>query len=101
MIDGDYPAMPLCGIVGIDFDSSAGHIHAGLNDEIWRSPDMPVMMTKKAARELVDSLPERSTWDDLMHEIFVRQTIEASLADSRAGRTRDVDDVRCNYGLTE
>lgn len=60
---------------------------------------MPDVMTKEDAKKLVDALPERSTWDDLMHEIFVRQAIDAGLADSRAGRTRDVADVRQKFGL--
>jgi hypothetical protein len=60
---------------------------------------MQAPMTKEDARKLVDSLPERSTWDDLMHEIFVRQAIEAGLADSRAGKTRDVAEVRQKVGL--
>lgn len=60
-----------------------------------------IMMKKEDARKLVDGLPERSTWDDLMHEIFVRQTIEAGLADSKAGRTRAVAEVRRKYGLPE
>ncbi len=62
---------------------------------------MPATMTKEDARKLVDGLPERSTWDDLMHEIFVRQTIEAGMTDSEAGRTREVGEVRRKYGLAE
>ncbi len=54
---------------------------------------------KDRAHELVDKLPEDSTWDDLMHEIYVRQAIEAGLADSQAGRTSDVKDVRAEFGL--
>ena len=54
---------------------------------------------KEQARRLVDQLPESSTWDDLMHEIYVRQAVEAGLADSNAGRTRSVDEVRAEFGL--
>jgi hypothetical protein len=54
---------------------------------------------KDRAHELVDKLPEHSTWDDLMHEIYVRQAIEAGLADSQAGRTSNVKDVRAEFGL--
>ena len=54
---------------------------------------------KEQARRLVDQLPEGSTWDDLMHEIYVRQAVEAGLADSNAGRTRSVDEVRAEFGL--
>jgi predicted transcriptional regulator len=56
---------------------------------------------KDQARELVDKLPENSTWDDLMHEIYVRQAIEAGLADSQAGRTADVEEVRAEFGLSK
>jgi hypothetical protein len=54
---------------------------------------------KEEARRLVDLLPENSTWEDLMHEIYVRQAVEAGLADSRAGRTTDVERVRSSFGL--
>jgi len=60
---------------------------------------MATTMSKDDARKLIEGLPERSTWDDLMHEVFVRQAIEAGLADSRAGKTRDVADVRRKFGL--
>jgi predicted transcriptional regulator len=54
---------------------------------------------KSDARQLVDDLPDDATWDDLMYEIYVRQQIEAGLADSQAGRTVDVAEVRKKYGL--
>ena len=56
---------------------------------------------KEEARRLVDRLPENSTWDDLMHEIYVRQSIEKGLADSRAGRTTSVEEVREKFGLSK
>ncbi len=58
-------------------------------------------MTKHEAHKLVDRMPENSTWDDLIHEIYVREAIEQGLADSRAGRTKDVKEVREKYGLTQ
>jgi hypothetical protein len=54
---------------------------------------------KDEARRLLDRLPEDITWDQLMHEIYVRQSIEAGLADSKAGKTVDVDSVRERFGL--
>ena len=56
---------------------------------------------KEEARRLIDKLPEDITWDDLMHEIYVRQAIEAGLADSEAGRTTDVDEVAAKFGLSQ
>jgi hypothetical protein len=54
---------------------------------------------KEEARRMVDKLPEESTWDDLMYEIYVRQVVEAGLEDSKAGRTTDVGEVRKKFGL--
>ncbi len=56
---------------------------------------------KEEAQRLIDNLPENSTWDDLMCEIYVRQTIEAGLADSDAGRVTLVEQVRAKFGLPE
>jgi predicted transcriptional regulator len=44
-------------------------------------------------------MPQQATWDDLMHEIYVREAIERGLADSKTGRTKDVKEVRAKYGL--
>ncbi|WP_414579033.1 hypothetical protein [Anabaena sp. CCY 9402-a] len=56
---------------------------------------------KQEARKLIDRLPENSTWDDLMYQIYVRQTVEAGLADSKAGNLISVQEVRKNFGLPE
>ena len=62
---------------------------------------MSKTMTKDEAHNLVDKLPEQSTWDDLIHEIYVRQAVERGLEDSNAGRTKEVCEVRRAYGLPE
>jgi hypothetical protein len=55
---------------------------------------------KQEARRLVDNLPENASWADLMYEIYVRQAIDAGLADSDAGRTLEVKEVRAKFGLS-
>jgi predicted transcriptional regulator len=62
---------------------------------------MPTTMSREQAHKLVDQLPPQATWDDLMHEIYVRQAIEQGLADSQAGRTKTVKEVRAKFGLPE
>jgi hypothetical protein len=62
---------------------------------------MGSMMSKQEAKRLVDMMPDNSTWDDLIHEIYVREVIERGLDDSKAGRTTDVREVRAKYGLPE
>jgi hypothetical protein len=60
---------------------------------------MATVMEKEEAHRLVERMPRNATWDDLMHEIYVREAIERGLADSRAGRTKDVREVRGKYDL--
>ena len=54
---------------------------------------------KEEARRLIERLPENMTWDDLMHQIYVRQSIENGLADSAAERLTNVNEVRAKFGL--
>jgi hypothetical protein len=54
---------------------------------------------KEEAKRLLEKLPDNLTWDDLLHGIYVRQSIEAGLADTVAERVVDVSDVRKQFGL--
>lgn len=65
------------------------------------SSDILMENIKQEARKLIDKLPENSTWDDLMYQIYVRQTIEAGLADSKADKLTSVEEVRRKFGLNE
>jgi len=56
---------------------------------------------KQEAHRILEKLPDEATWDDLMYQIYVRQTIEAGIKDSDEGRTIDVKEVRKKFGLTE
>ncbi len=49
---------------------------------------------KSAARDLVDSLPNGATWDDLMYRVYVRQAIDAGRHDAAEGRLVEVAEVR-------
>ncbi len=62
---------------------------------------MPNVMQKEEAHRLIDKMPPNATWDDLMREIYVRETIEKGLADSKAGRGHTLKEVREKYGLSE
>ncbi|MEM9541915.1 MAG: hypothetical protein AAGA60_20760 [Cyanobacteria bacterium P01_E01_bin.42] len=55
---------------------------------------------KEEAHRLIDRLPDNSTWEDLMYEIYVRQVVESGLADSREGKLTPVEDVRNKFGLS-
>lgn len=62
---------------------------------------MTNLLQKEQAHKLIDRMPANATWDDLMHEIYVREVIERGLADSLTGKTKDVKEVRGKYGLPE
>jgi predicted transcriptional regulator len=46
------------------------------------------------ARETIDRLPESASWDDVMYELYVREAIDAGLADVAEGRTIPQEQVR-------
>lgn len=48
---------------------------------------------KDAARDIVDGLPDEATWDDVHHELYVRQKIEAGRQAVSEGRTVPQEDV--------
>lgn len=49
---------------------------------------------KQAARQIIEHLPEQASWDQIMYQLYVKQKIEAGLADVRAGRTVSHDEVK-------
>ena len=55
---------------------------------------------KEEAKQLIEQLPENSTWEDLMHLIYVRQAIEVGLADSESNKVKSVAEVRAKFGLS-
>lgn len=56
---------------------------------------------KSSARETIESLPEDATWDDVLYRMYVRQKIEAGLADADAGNLVSTDEVRERLGLSK
>lgn len=62
---------------------------------------MRFALNKEEAHKMVDRLPTNATWEDLIREIYVRETIEHGLRDVKAGRTKNVKEVREKYGLPE
>jgi len=69
-----------------------------LSGVIWETI-IEIKNIKQKARNLIDKLPDNSTWDDLMYEIYMRQAIEAGLADSEAEKVISVAEVRTKFKL--
>lgn len=60
---------------------------------------MPEASVRDEAQRLVEQLPVDATWEDLLYQIYVRQSIEAGLADCRAGRLVPIEEVERRLGL--
>jgi len=54
---------------------------------------------KSQARRLIDKLPASASWDDVMQQIFVRQKIEAGIADLNAGRRHSQASIKREFGV--
>jgi hypothetical protein len=56
---------------------------------------------KSEAHRIVDQLPDDASWEDLIYQLYGRQSIEAGLRDAEAGRMETVAQVRRDFGLPE
>jgi predicted transcriptional regulator len=57
-------------------------------------PDLP--NPKAHARDAIERLPDDATWDDVMYELYVRESIDKGLADVAAGRTIAHEQVKAH-----
>ena len=49
---------------------------------------------KEAARQIIDSLPDEATLEDIMYAMYVRVKIEEGLRDAEAGNLIDHETVK-------
>jgi predicted transcriptional regulator len=56
---------------------------------------------KAAARETLELLPDDTTWDDVIYRMYVRQKIEAGLADAAAGNLVSTEEARRRLDLRD
>jgi len=56
---------------------------------------------KKELENLVQDLPENAQWEDVMYKIYVRQSIEQGLKDSKAGRSLSHEAIKKKYQLSK
>ena len=55
------------------------------------------MTVKETVLELVGKMPTRSTWDEVLYEIYVRKELEAGLRDEAEGRLVPHEKVFAKY----
>lgn len=61
---------------------------------------MPATNVRDETRRLAEQLPDDATWEDVLYQVYVRQSIEAGLEDVRAGRLVPAAEVRRRLGLS-
>ena len=49
---------------------------------------MTIVMGKEEAHRLVDRMPGNATWEDLVHEIYVREAVERGSPTARLDAPR-------------
>jgi hypothetical protein len=58
-----------------------------------------VAIPKEEARKLIENIPNTATWDDIMYAFYVRQKVEASLEEMKAGKVVSQEEVERRFGL--
>lgn len=52
---------------------------------------------KEEARELIDSLPDQATWDDLMYTFYIRKKVDAGLDAAQKGDVVSHEEVKQRF----
>ncbi len=54
---------------------------------------------KEEAKKLIASLPENSTWDDIIYELCVKKKLSDSLKAAGEGRTVSHEEIKKRFSL--
>ncbi len=54
---------------------------------------------KEESIQLIQSLPETITWEDIIYEMYVKMKIRKGIQDFKEGRTFSHEDVMKRFGL--
>jgi predicted transcriptional regulator len=79
----------------------AGSVRIVLGTEplAYTSDEVMTVAIKHRAHELIEALPDDATWQDLLYAVELRADVEAGLADAKAGRLTQIEELRRNSGL--
>jgi predicted transcriptional regulator len=50
-------------------------------------------VAREEARQLLDSIPDSASWDDIMYEFYVRKKVETALEQADAGEVFSHEEV--------
>jgi len=52
---------------------------------------------REEAQKLIDALPEESSWEDLIYQMYVRKKIAKGIAAAEQGRVVDHEEVKKQF----
>ena len=55
---------------------------------------------KQEAHNLIDALPDRASWKDLIYQAALHRAIDRGLAEADAGKLIPVEELLKDYGIT-
>ena len=56
---------------------------------------------KQRAHQVIEAMSDDATWQELLYALELRFDVEAGVADAKAGRVTDTDELRREYGLRQ
>lgn len=56
-----------------------------------------MQLTKEKAKILIDMLPDRATWDDIMYEFYVKKKLEIAAKAAEEGRVVPHGEVKKRF----
>jgi predicted transcriptional regulator len=69
---------------------------------LHRSNEENMALTiKQRAHQVIEAVSDDATWQELLCALELRSDVEAGLADAKAGRVTDTDELRREYGLRQ
>ena len=52
---------------------------------------------KEEAKKLIDNLPEKANWDDIMYEFYVKKKLSIALKNADKGRVVSHDEIKKKF----
>jgi predicted transcriptional regulator len=60
---------------------------------------MQAQNVKEAAHELIDRMPDDTSWDEVVYRMAVRRSIEKGLAEAQAGQLIPQEEIEKEFGI--
>ncbi|TAJ10966.1 MAG: hypothetical protein EPO61_01405 [Nitrospirae bacterium] len=57
----------------------------------------PRLTVKKQALNLTEHLPEKTTWDDILHAVYIRKKIGQGLEAADVGKVTSHDEIKRRF----